>query len=80
MPTIFIVFGFTFRYYSNDHDPLHIHVFKGGSMAKYSIAPVTLLENNGFKVQELKLIESIIEENKELIAEHWNNYFNKAQE
>jgi len=44
----------------------------------FGFTPVALLENNGFKVQELKLIESIIEENKELIAEHWNNYFNKA--
>ena len=25
---------------------------------------------------ELKMIESIIEENQEIIAEHWNKYFN----
>ena len=28
------------------------------------------------KPAEVKLIESIIEENKEVIAEHWNKYFN----
>lgn len=79
MPTVFIIFGFIFKYYSNDHEPIHIHVFKGEATAKFTISPVTLIENHGFKPAELKLIESIIEENKELIAEHWNKYFNKAE-
>lgn len=38
--------------------------------------PVALVENNGFKPSELKMIESIIEDNEEVIAEHWNKYFN----
>lgn len=28
---------------------------------------------------DLKLVESIIEENEEIIAEHWNKFFNKAK-
>ena len=76
MPTIFILFGFRFMYYSNEHCPIHVHVKKGGAAAKFSIAPVQLIENNGLKNSELKLVESIIEENVELIAEHWNTYFN----
>lgn len=76
MPTVFILFGFVFKFYSNDHEPLHIHVLKDGHKAKYSLFPVSLVENNGFKIAELKLIESIVEENKEIIAEHWNRYFN----
>ena len=79
MPTVFIIFGFIFKYYSNDHEPIHVHVFKGDAAAKYTISPVGLVENHGFKASELKLIESIIEENKEIIAEHWNKYFNKGE-
>ena len=79
MPTVFIVFGFTFKFYSNDHQPLHIHVLKDGHKAKYSLFPVRLVENQGLKPSELKLVESIIEENKELIAEHWNRFFNKCK-
>ena len=79
MPTVFIVFGFIFKYYSNDHEPIHVHVFKGDATAKYTISPVSLIENHGFKPAEIKLIESIIEENKEIIAEHWNKYFNTAE-
>lgn len=37
---------------------------------------VALVDNYGFKPSELKMIESIIEDNEEVIAEHWNKYFN----
>lgn len=77
MPTVFILLGFVFKFYSNEHNPIHIHVLKGGAKAKYSIFPVKMIDNNGFKPSELKIIESIIEENQEVIAEHWNRYFNK---
>lgn len=76
MPTIFILFGFRFMFYSNDHIPVHIHVIKSGCRTKYTIFPVSLVENQGFIPSELKMIESIIEENEEIIAEHWNKYFN----
>ena len=76
MPTVFIVFGFIFRFYSNDHSPIHIHVIKGRNRAKFTISPVRLIENHGFKPAELKLVEAVIEENKEVIAEQWNRYFN----
>ncbi len=33
----------------------------------------------GLKPAELKLVESIIEENQEVIAEHWNLFFNKIK-
>ena len=58
--------------------PIHVHVVKGDSMAKFSINPVTLIENYGMSNSEVKMIESIIEENEEIIAEHWNNFFNRV--
>lgn len=79
MPTVFILFGFIFKFYSNDHEPLHIHVIKGGRKAKFTLFPVELVENIGFKPAEIKLVESIIEENQEVIAEHWNRFFNKSK-
>lgn len=79
MPTVFVLFGFVFKFYSNEHEPIHIHVLKGSAKAKYSLAPVMLIENHGLKPAELKLVESIIEENAEIIAEHWNRYFNKTK-
>ena len=76
MPTIFILFGFRFMFYSNDHEPIHVHVMKGNIRAKF---PVTLVQNNGLKPSELKLVEHIIRENQEIIAEHWNRFFNQSK-
>ena len=77
MPTLFIIFGFRFMFYSNDHTPIHIHVIKDGCEAKYNVLPVELVFNHGFKRQDLSLIESIVLENKEVIIERWHSYFKK---
>ena len=78
MPTIFIVFGFIFKFYSDDHDPVHIHVEKDGHEAKYNLEPaVTQVFNHGFKKHEISLIEGVIEENVEVIKERWFEHFNK---
>ncbi len=60
MPTVFILFGFRFMFYSNEHNPIHIHVVKGNICAKFKLFPVELVENKGLKPSELKLVESII--------------------
>ena len=31
MPTIFSFFGLRFVFFSNDHEPVHVHVIKGKS-------------------------------------------------
>ena len=79
MPTIFKFFGFTYLFYSNDHEPIHVHVVKGKQKAKFSIFPVELIENNGLSKSELKMAEAVIEENQEIIAEHWNKFFNQSK-
>ncbi len=77
MPTIFIFFGFRFMFYSDDHEPMHVHVIKDGCDAKYNISPVELVYNHGFKKHEISMIESVIEQNKDIIAERWNEFFKK---
>ena len=81
MPTNFIVFGFCFKFYSNDHEPVHIHVTKDGHEAKFNLEPaVGLLVNRGFKKHELTIITGIIEENSEILIERWNEYFKGKQD
>ena len=76
MPTLFSFFGFRFMFYSNDHEPVHVHVIKDQKHeAKFCVDPVKLIENNGLKVSELKLAESVIEENKDIIINRWKEYF-----
>ncbi len=78
MPTLFTVFGFRFMFYSNDHEPIHVHVIKGDAEARFQVLPeVSLMDNRGLKPAELKLAESLVEENKETIVANWKNFYNK---
>jgi hypothetical protein len=72
MPTILILFGLKFRIYVRDHQPVHVHVVSQEGEAKFQVSSeVRLMENKGMKLKDLKLAESIIEENKELIITEW---------
>ena len=77
MPTVFIFFGFRFMFYSNDHDPIHVHIVKDDCEAKYNVSPIEQVYNHGFKKQQIAIIESIIEENVEVITERWKAHFNE---
>ena len=57
MPTIFILFGFRYMFYSNDYAPIHVHILKDGHEAKYNVDPVELVFNNGFKKHYILLTQ-----------------------
>lgn len=37
MPEIFRAFGFTFLFFSHDHEPIHVHVIGKGGDAKLCV-------------------------------------------
>lgn len=72
MPTVLILFGLKFRIYTAEHLPPHCHVTSQDGQAKFEILDsVRLVENHGLKPKDLRLAESILEENLELIQEEW---------
>jgi len=78
MPTLLIIFGLRFYFYSNDHEPMHIHVQSSDGVAKFEILDqVVLVSNSGLKNKDIKLAESIIEENMENFRSGWHKYFNE---
>ena len=80
MPELLRLFGLRFLFFANDHEPLHVHVVKGQgkieAKAKFTLDPVELVENKGLSKSELRMAESVIEENKDIFAERWNEFFN----
>ncbi|WP_031528626.1 DUF4160 domain-containing protein [Dyadobacter crusticola] len=74
MPTLFIVFGLRFYFYSNEHLPIHVHVKNADGEAKFEVNPVKLIDNKGIKRKDISLAESLIEENKEIIIAKWKEY------
>jgi len=75
MPELFRFFGIRFFFFSNEHLPIHVHIKNADGDAKYEINPIRLIENNGMKNKDLKLAESIIEENQDIIEQKWKEYF-----
>ena len=79
MPTLFVIFGFRFLFYSDDHEPIHVHVIKDGHEAKYNIEPLEQICNHGFKKHEIALIESVIIEIRKLLKSVGNLFLNKGE-
>lgn len=77
MPEVFRFYGFSFFFYSREHEPLHIHVEGNGGMAKYEWngKEFTLFEEQGIKPNDLKKIKKVIDENADIIVQRWNEHF-----
>ena len=41
MPKIFEYFGFIFYFYSNEHEPIHVHVLHGGKESIFDLIMMT---------------------------------------
>ena len=74
MPTVLKLNGFRFFFYSNDHLPVHIHVEKGNSTAKFNLQPIELIKSKGFKARDLSEIRKLIEKNKSSLENSWYEY------
>ena len=76
MPTIFTERGFRFFFFSgDDKEPMHVHVEKAESYAKFWLKPVALAVSGGFKPHELREIRMLIEQHKDELEERWNAHF-----
>lgn len=76
MPTVLIIFGIRFFFYSREHLPIHVHIETGDGTAKFEVeTEVRLIENKGVKTKDIRLSESILEENRENFVNEWNNFF-----
>jgi hypothetical protein len=75
MPTIFYQEGFRFFFFSNEHEPMHVHVEKGDSTAKFNLLPVTLVKNGGLKPKELKKAQALVSINQGVLLEAWKTHF-----
>jgi hypothetical protein len=76
MPTVLIVNGFRFFFYSNEHLPVHIHIEKDNKTAKFNLEQIELVKSRGFNATELKEMRKLVNENVELFKNKWDEYFN----
>ncbi|MFP4092786.1 MAG: DUF4160 domain-containing protein [Cyclobacteriaceae bacterium] len=65
-------------FYSNDHLPVHIHVKGKGGPARYELEPeIKLTDCKGLKTKELRRIEKLLLQNRDLFVTTWHQYFNE---
>lgn len=78
MPEVFRFFGFSFFFYSKEHEPIHIHVEGNGGMAKFDWdgEHFVLDEKHNIKANDMKKIKAAIDENIDIIISRWNEHFN----
>ncbi len=76
MPTVLRQLAYRFYFYSHEpNEPPHIHIDRDNLSAKFWLDPVFLARNRGFNSRELRNLENIVEDNKDLFLEAWNEYF-----
>ena len=85
MPNIYSYFGIIFKFYSNDHEPLHVHAIFGEYETIFDIvfSQGALLELKRRKKRgkdhlppdKMKLAEKFVEEYALRISEKWYQFF-----
>lgn len=77
MPEIFRFYGYSFFFYSREHEPIHIHVEGNDGYTIYDLVEklFVLREIHGIKAKDQKKIESVISENKDIIIKRWKEHF-----
>ena len=75
MPTVKRLKGYRFFFYAADRsEPPHIHIEKGGLVAKFWLNPVRFASGS-FPPHELNFLRKLIEQHEEEFLEAWNEYF-----
>ncbi|HEY3394091.1 MAG TPA: DUF4160 domain-containing protein [Lacipirellulaceae bacterium] len=77
MPTVLRSGPYRFFFYAGDRDePPHIHVERDDNEAKFWLDPVRLQKSIGFARSELRRIERLVAENRQMLLDGWNEFFN----
>ncbi|CAN5193972.1 DUF4160 domain-containing protein [soil metagenome] len=77
MPTVFRRGPYRFFFYAGDRaEPPDVHVEREKNRAKLWLDPVRLQESGGFSRAEINRISAVVEENRALLLQAWNEFFN----
>lgn len=78
MPTLLLVEGFRFHFFSLEgNEPPHVHVRKGDGKAKLWLSPVELVYARGFTRAEIKRAHELTKEHAAFFLGRWQEYFGR---
>jgi len=75
-PTVFREKGYRFFFFSREESRMHVHVVSGDGEAKFWLEPdIELAKNYGYSRQQLKEIESLVEDHSDELVRVWKQHF-----
>ncbi|MGP9764590.1 DUF4160 domain-containing protein [Halomonas sp. AOP13-D3-9] len=75
-PTVFREKGYRFFFFSREESRIHVHVVSGDGEAKFWLEPdLELAKNYGYNRQQLKEIESLVEDHRDELVSAWKQHF-----
>ena len=85
MPKIYEYLGFIFFFYSNEHEPIHVHVIKNGRQTVFELilsdgelVEIRRRKESGYKLMDEKdavQVEGFIRAYYKNIIDKWMNFF-----
>jgi Domain of unknown function (DUF4160) len=73
MPTVLLQNGFRFMINTDDHEPMHTHVFYQGRTVLIEFAEdVKIVRNRRMAIRDVERAKQVVEENKEFFQIKWS--------
>ncbi|MFL6277005.1 MAG: DUF4160 domain-containing protein [Blastocatellia bacterium] len=63
--------GFEFVIYTNDHEPMHVHAYKGDGEAKIELSSVVVVGVWEMKKSDARKAKHIVAENQDDLIQQW---------
>ncbi len=77
-PTVFIVQGLRFFFFSREEKRLHVHVQAATGEAKFWIDPhIAVAENHGLSLRVLNKAARLVTEHEDEIRRAWKEHFGR---
>ena len=75
-PTVFREKGYRFFFFSREESRMHVHIVSGDGEAKFWLEPdLELAKNYCYNRQQLKEIESLVEDHRDELISAWKQHF-----
>ena len=72
MPTVLRIHGFDVQIYTRDHEPPHVHCWKGNAELVIDLDPISIRENNGMKKGDARQALAIMVAHQQFLLTEWN--------
>ena len=77
MPTILKIDGFRFFFFSNEHNPKHIHIEKADAYVRIELNTLKVTDSYNLNSKDIKKLVELVKQNNNILKGAWDEYFNR---